>query len=164
MCKDDNRVNLAIKIIFDATWSLLIVGQSNSLYETYFCSISSFPAWQPALLQAEHDPRLRSLGSWSRLRRLRMCLRWRRHDDGRWSRGDIYDVNVHRLSLNDQKLHFYRIHIYTISMSCTSWDLAVGPCALVPQCREAHQTLHTDCPHNSLERGCQSSQVQVLTP
>ena len=28
-----------------------------------------------------------------------MCLRWRRHDDGRWSRGDIYDVIVHRVSL-----------------------------------------------------------------
>ena len=99
MCKDDNRVNQAIKIIFDATWSLLIVGQSNSLYETYFCSISSFPPWQPALLQAEHDPRLRSLRSGSRLSRLWMCLWWRRHDDGRWSRGDIYDVIVHRVSL-----------------------------------------------------------------
>ena len=92
-----------------------------------------------------------------------MCLRWRRHDDGRRSQGDIYDVNVHRLPLNDQKLHFYRIHIHTISMSCTSWDLAVGPCALVPQCREADQTLHTDCPHHSLERGNQSSQVRTHT-
>ena len=142
MYKDDNRVNQAIKLIFDATWSFLIVGQSNSLYETYFCSISSFPPWQPALLQAEHDPRLRSLGSGSRLSRLWVCLWWRRHDDGRWSRGDICDVIVHRVSLWPKApliSHSYSYHLNVLHIL----RLGGGPmCTCPPMWRGRSNITH----------------------